>query len=284
MSSIIDALKKSDAGRPRKNHGLNMRTDLTHEPPPKSRRGMVMIVAVLLLILVAVYFEKPDFVWQHLGASQQVTPVASEPTTGKTMDTTATPAAGQNKKLKKPAPTEVQNAAQQQAAQPDARSDQKPPANEQKATESQKVEAVVVNDTQDNQPAENNPADKQTKEDTQNSQTEPPLQQGIDQQLAATPMKNKQAIQPQSDDTQVREKTDDALPRLFELPYAVRKDIPKINLSVHVYDPVAENRMAIINGMPVHVGDTYEESITVQDITPSGVVLRIQNRDFIVLK
>jgi len=270
MSSIIDALKKSDAKRPRKKHGMNIRMDLKDQSPSKNRRGFYAIIVALILTLAAVYFQKPDFVWQHLGSAEQ--PVVSKSSPDKT-----TPAKEHNKKLTKPAPKQVQSVAQEQSAQSiaDNTPDQTIPP------ESTKNQPMVARNNQDNAVTQDNVQPDQ--EISESTRTEPQVQQQIDEQLAATPMKNKQAIDAPLEDEDQPE-SDNKLPQLFELPYSVRKEVPKITLSVHIYDPVVENRMAIVNGVPVHVGDTLEGSITIQNIIQSGVVLRIQDRDFIVLK
>lgn len=271
MSSIIDALKKSDAKRPRKNHGLNIRMDIKEQPKSKKRWGLYLIVVLLLLVLAAVYFQKPDFVWQHTGTSQQ--PALAGDSPKKTI-----PGPKKNKKLTKPAPNEVQTVAKKQSKQSviDDKSDQPNPS------ESRKTQPVIVSNEEVNKVAKT-PVTADNK-DSDNIPTEVLAQQEIDNQLAATPMKNKQAINAPPEDKQPEEQASPHLPQLFELPYSVRKDLPKLNLSVHVYDPVVENRMAILNGVPIHVGDTFEELISIQDITQSGVVLRVQGQDFIVLK
>jgi hypothetical protein len=69
MSSIIDALKKSDANRPRTNHGQKMNINLG-KPAPK--KGRYMLLALLILAMVAVagswYFKKPTFIWHQVDA------------------------------------------------------------------------------------------------------------------------------------------------------------------------------------------------------------------------
>jgi hypothetical protein len=271
MSSIIDALKKSDAKRPRKNHGLNIRMDIKEQTKSKKRWGFYLILVLLLLVLTAVYFQKPDFVWQHTGSSQQPALVSDNPE--KTM-----PAQKKNKKLSKPKPKEVQTVAKKQSNQ----SVGKKKPDQVNTSESRKTQPVTVSNEESNKPVIK--TDTADTSNSENNSTEVLAQQEIDSQLAATPMKNKQAINATPEDKQPEEQSNTHLPQLFELPYSVRKDLPKLNLSVHVYDPVVENRMAIINGVPIHVGDTFEELISIQDITQSGVILRVQGRDFIVLK
>ncbi len=276
MSSIIDALKKSDAKRPRKNHGQKIRMDINQQPRKNNRRDFYLIIACLLLILAAVYFQKPEFVWQHLGSAQQVSVEPADQVV-KQETTKPIPVSKPPQKLPKPAPERVQSVVEKQSTQPV--SDKQTDANNR--TTAQKTEPTIVHSEENSlaMQVDNSTAQKPS----QSEQTDPAVKQ-IDQQLAATPMKNKQAIEapPQTDSH--NQSADADLPQLFELPYAVRKDIPQLNLSVHVYDPDVDNRMAIINGVPIHVGDTIEDVLSIQDITQSGVVLRIQDQEFIVLK
>ncbi|KAA3652225.1 MAG: hypothetical protein DWP95_00160 [Proteobacteria bacterium] len=272
MSSIIDALKKSDAKRPKKNHGLKIRMDLKSHSVKNKRRGFYAFVMVLVLLLILVYFQKPDIIWQQFNR-QEPPQLVTETTPDNTSQ-----AAEKIKKLSKPAPAEVQSIVNNQpneTSQSHILSEPEPAADNLN---------VVIEEKEISHPRQ---SDKQDLVETSQAATTLPddqIQQQIDQQLDATPMKNKQVITEAPQNNSNPPDTTANLPQVFELPYAIRKDLPKLNLSVHVYDPVVENRMAILNGVTIHVGDTFEELLTIQDITQSGVVIRIQNRDFVVLK
>lgn len=282
MSSIIDALKKSDANRPRKNHGLKIRMDLkSHDNNKNSRLGFYIILVILITLVVATYLQKPTSLWQYFGNTQQNSQQTKQPTTTIDNSDDQKPADEQTKKLNKPAPKQVQTAAKNQqtkATQTAAKSPATTNVNsEQKTAFSNESNSASI--TANNSPQKETVELKMDSAVANNEQ----VQEQIDQQLDATPMKNKQVIN-QPEVKKDNNKAADSMPQLFELPFAIRKDLPKLTLSVHIYDPVVENRMAIINGIPVHVGDTFEELLSIQDITQSGVVFRIQNRDFIVLK
>lgn len=282
MSSIIDALKKSDANRPRKNHGHKIRMDLkNHDNKKNSRLGFYIILVILIMLVAAVYLQKPTSFWQYFGNTQQNNQQTKQSTTTIVDSGNQKPGDEQPKKLNKPAPKQVQTAAKNQQTKATQIAAKSPATshinNEQKTALSNEPNAPST--------AANKPPQTETIElkiDSAAANNEK-VQEQIDQQLDATPMKNKQAIN-QPEVKKDNSKAADSMPQLFELPFAIRKDLPKLTLSVHIYDPVVENRMAIINGIPVHVGDTFEELLSIQDITQSGVVFRIQNRDFIVLK
>lgn len=71
-----------------------------------------------------------------------------------------------------------------------------------------------------------------------------------------------------------------ALPTLWELPYAVRKDIPPIVLTLHVYasDPAA--RFVVIDGERHAEGDTIVDDLILREIRPEGVVLEFHGQRF----
>lgn len=280
MSSIIDALKKSDANRPRKNHGMKMNLNLG-QPVKSKRHYVVIIIALFMVTMVAAswYLKRPYFIWQTVGS---LTPTTDAPTTKVT--STAT-------KLVKPEPAKAQIKAQQPRSKnrlidkdATANTSQTEPSPEGSSAVSSNPNSVEIMadegiETIDlsglNQLSESRTVNEQQTSDP-NVIAETKI---IDEQLSEIPMKNKQAIDKPSADTKTN-----TIPQLYELPFAIRKDLPKLNLSVHIYDPIIENRMAILNGLSVHVGDTYEELLTIKNITQEGVVITVQNRDFIILK
>jgi hypothetical protein len=71
---------------------------------------------------------------------------------------------------------------------------------------------------------------------------------------------------------------------LFQLPFSIRKEIPKIALNIHVYDKDPDNRIAIINGVKLAVGDLIENEILLKEIVRDGIVLEYNDREFLVPK
>lgn len=284
MSSIIDALKKSDANRPRKKHGMKMNLNLgTSEARKKSHVWALIGLLIVASAAASWLFKKPAYIWQ----------TSDNPVTTTTVVTTKPSVA---KKLTKPEPAQVQTKVQQPQSKKSTIT-QEPSAS---ATDGQLVNTAedptseatthLSTDASTDKNIETNtlavisaPAagdDNKTLQTTVSKVT--PESQAIDEQLSETPMKNKQAINKSVADTKANNAN--IVPQLFELPYTIRKDLPKLSLSVHIYDPIIENRMAILNGLSVHVGDTIEELLTIKNITQEGVILTVQNRDFIILK
>ena len=70
------------------------------------------------------------------------------------------------------------------------------------------------------------------------------------------------------------------MPTYYDLPFATRKALPQINLSMHVYTADPKQRFVILDGTRMAEGDTTSDSITVREIRPDGVVLEFQGQRF----
>ncbi|MBL4661883.1 MAG: general secretion pathway protein GspB [Alcanivoracaceae bacterium] len=71
---------------------------------------------------------------------------------------------------------------------------------------------------------------------------------------------------------------------VYQLPFNIRKDIPKLNLNIHVYDEDPAKRIAIINGVRFSINDSIEENITLLDIIAEGVLLEFSGEKFLIPK
>jgi len=72
------------------------------------------------------------------------------------------------------------------------------------------------------------------------------------------------------------------VPLYWQLPYATRKDLPQLNLSMHVYAADPEHRFVILNGDHRIEGDTLGSDTVVKEIRPDGVVLEFRGTRFLV--
>lgn len=64
-----------------------------------------------------------------------------------------------------------------------------------------------------------------------------------------------------------------------ELSFALRKDLPPIKLSMHVYSPDPAQRFVILNDSRLVEGDAQED-LTLREIRPDGVVLEFHGQRF----
>jgi general secretion pathway protein B len=71
-----------------------------------------------------------------------------------------------------------------------------------------------------------------------------------------------------------------AVPQYYELAYAVRKDIPQFNLSMHVFaaDPAA--RFIVVDGDRKAEGDAVKEGLVLREVRTDGIVLEFRGQRF----
>lgn len=73
-----------------------------------------------------------------------------------------------------------------------------------------------------------------------------------------------------------------AVPYLWELPYATRKDMPPLQISMHVYADQPANRFVVIDGESYREGDSVADGLMVKEIRPDGVVLDASGKLFLL--
>lgn len=74
----------------------------------------------------------------------------------------------------------------------------------------------------------------------------------------------------------------DQLPIYWQLPYNVRKELPEIKLSMHVYSATPAQRFVVLNGNRQVEGDELGGDVHVAEIRSDGVVLTYQGQRFLV--
>ena len=65
-----------------------------------------------------------------------------------------------------------------------------------------------------------------------------------------------------------------------ELPFSVRKSLPELRLSMHVYMVDPSRRFVVLNDSRLTEGEKTNDEIFVREIRPDGVVLEFQNQRF----
>ena len=68
----------------------------------------------------------------------------------------------------------------------------------------------------------------------------------------------------------------------YELPFPVRKDLPAIKISMHVYAVDPAQRFIVVNNVHQGEGDSIEGGVTVREIRPTDIVLEFQGKIFSV--
>jgi general secretion pathway protein B len=71
-----------------------------------------------------------------------------------------------------------------------------------------------------------------------------------------------------------------AVPQYYELAYAVRKDIPQFNLSMHVFAPGAGARFIVVDGERKVEGDALKEGLVLREVRSDGIILEFRGQRF----
>ncbi len=72
------------------------------------------------------------------------------------------------------------------------------------------------------------------------------------------------------------------VPTLNELPFATRRTLPSLNLTMHLYSADPDRRLVLINGVQARDGDELEGGIQIRSIRPDGVVIVFENTEFLL--
>lgn len=74
----------------------------------------------------------------------------------------------------------------------------------------------------------------------------------------------------------------DGIPTIYELPFAARRALPEIAVTMHMYSTDPARRFALINGIRARDGESMEGGIEVVRILPDGVQIRIEGTEFVL--
>lgn len=72
-----------------------------------------------------------------------------------------------------------------------------------------------------------------------------------------------------------------ALPSVWDLPYATRKDLPELALTMHVYASAPADRFVVIKGERHGEGDDLGDGVTLKEIRADGMVLEFKGQRFV---
>lgn len=68
----------------------------------------------------------------------------------------------------------------------------------------------------------------------------------------------------------------------WELPLAVRESLPALNLLVHVYSALPEDRFVLINGTRFREGDELSSGVRLAEIRPEGALIDFRDYRFLL--
>lgn len=76
--------------------------------------------------------------------------------------------------------------------------------------------------------------------------------------------------------------TGDAPPRLHELPFAVRRGLPALAVTMHLYSDDPARRFALVNGVRVRDGESLPGGVEVLAIRADGILVRFEGTEFVL--
>jgi general secretion pathway protein B len=110
----------------------------------------------------------------------------------------------------------------------------------------------------------------------------PPTPDGAKKELPDTEPVTGPALNPPPATAPTAVAADGSLPLFWQLPYATRKDLPQLNMSMHVYAADPGKRFIVINGDHKAEGDPIGTELFVREIRSDGVVMEFRGQRFLV--
>lgn len=78
-------------------------------------------------------------------------------------------------------------------------------------------------------------------------------------------------------------KPEEVLPMVFQLPYATRKDLPKLEMSMHVYSPIRAERFVVLNGKRLTLDmPPPGPDLALLEILSDGAVFEFRGQRFVL--
>ena len=71
-----------------------------------------------------------------------------------------------------------------------------------------------------------------------------------------------------------------AVYKVAELPLSVRKNVPSITFSGHVYSSIPANRSVMINGNKMREGQSVTSQLSLKEITTNGAIFKFNGYVF----
>jgi len=70
------------------------------------------------------------------------------------------------------------------------------------------------------------------------------------------------------------------VPFYYELPFALRKSLPPLRLSMHVFAGDPRQRFVILNDSRLAEGEKTSDDVTLREVRKDGAVLEFQGQRF----
>ncbi|WP_376694544.1 general secretion pathway protein GspB [Wenzhouxiangella sp. EGI_FJ10409] len=301
MSFILDALRKSDARRQQSGApGLN-----SPEPPqpPRRRRRRVLpwlgvSLALLAVVATAVYLLRPEWLPQDTGVAERAPESEAPADQGPKREQDAAPAERDD------------GAGQDEAAEPESLAQQVParPSEEDSAPAAEDEDAGESRPRDRRQPTRASPERTVRREAPRRESVPIPAEEAteeLERRIAEESSRRREAESAESRDrpeegrSERRRQADSSGDRdseltptplnegvaeyvqSWDLPLSVRRNLPELNLSIHVFSPNEAERFVLINGERYRSGDSVGE-VEIVDINRDGAVVDFRSHRFLL--
>lgn len=303
MSFILDALRKSDARRQQSGApGLN-----SPEPPRPNRRrrrllpGLATALVLLAVVAVGVYFVRPGWLPLGSGDTQQARVPDGEPASRQAEP--ASDRAGEDEQLAQgeeiteqpEADAATDSSASADSEQSQAQSDQSRDRRRRRVPPSEQEQVAQQGDVvQDESPQrETSPVSAEdAREELRRRMAEAESRRSRErpEQTRDEPEETRQpepeaAPEPEASDSgaeagELNEGVSEYV-RAWELPLSVRRELPDLSLTIHVYSPDEAERFVLINGERRVAGDEIGGARIV-DIRREGALVDFRSHRFLL--
>lgn len=294
MSSILDALRKSEAERLRgRPPGLN--SPMPFHTRPRRRNRPWLLPALAVLALAGAWagglfdFGGDDPAPPPVAATEpQTAPVPGDPAVGTAVETAQVPppapplpaAADPATPVDTPAPA----ADSAPAPSPRVGFGPFPRSGARRVTQPPAAPANPTAPPVAAAPPPASPADTQAPAPAQAiAQTTPPPAETAPAPTTAPPADAPPAAPAPAPATPVAATpAAPGVPTVNELPFAFRRGLPELAVTMHMYSTDPERRFVLINGQRARDGQALEGGLEVKEIRIDGVVLRFQDTEFLL--
>ncbi|MDZ7789956.1 MAG: general secretion pathway protein GspB [Xanthomonadales bacterium] len=297
MSFILDALRKSDARRQQSGApGLN--SPEPPQPPRRRRRGLLAWLAGSLVLLAAVatavYVLRPEWLPQDSSigdgardteASVDAPEASSRPENPQDAEPAVqagTDEAGATNSVAQQTPerssVEDGESAPRDRRQPIPASPERTVSREAPQRESVPVPAEDATEELERRIAEESDRRRREASTAQEAQTEAPADE-------------ERSVRRRRPDSSGERDADSAPSALndgvaeyvqsWELPLSVRRNLPELDLSIHVFSPNEAERFVLINGERYRSGDSIGE-VEIVDINRDGAIVDFRSHRFLL--
>jgi general secretion pathway protein B len=259
MSTILDSLKKSSNKRDGQEKSsidsFNFGQSKSH-----SKSGIIMILFLMLVTAITLFYG-----YRYINGIDNEQLKAETQKTENPIVTEQKSDLDQKNKIQKPDSDQVRK----QLSEIKEKNQKQQLADDQSKTNEEKVEISNIEKTE-----------KTEKNDFSNSIEK-------SEELANNSRSRMQEEKQKTENPVVEVIQDPSVPTqeylyVYQLPFSVRKEIPKFILNIHIFDDNPENRVAVINGTKFEVDDLINEQVLVKEIVREGVLLEFNSYQFLI--